>query len=66
MRNLIHNPYGKPLGFTEEIGNRINLSNPSGTLLGYYDKNTDKTYTNSGRQIAQGNQLGMLLSENDN
>jgi len=61
-KNLINNNAGKQIAFTEEIGNRINISNPSGKLLGFYDKNTDKTYTSSGKQIAQGNQLGTLLS----
>lgn len=61
MKNLIKGASGQILGWTVDIGPRINLFGRDGNLLGWYDRNTDKTHDRSGNVVAFGNQVSMLL-----
>lgn len=61
MITIINDQSGRERGNYTDIGNRIELHDRAGKLLGYYDKVRDKTYSSSGVYIGNGNQLGILL-----
>lgn len=61
MRTLIQTPSGATRGFIIEEANGKRIYNPSGKSLGYYNRLTDATYSNSGRMVGKGDQLVCLL-----
>ena len=63
MKQPILNQSGKVKGFTNDIGNRVIIEDEQGKLLGFYEKNHDRTYNRSGAIMGKGNQI-MILLEN--
>lgn len=64
MRTIIRNDQNSTMrGFTEDIGNRIEIHDIQGKMLGWYDKNNDRTFNKSGANIGRGNQLMVLLTD---
>ncbi len=60
---LIQAANGRTRGKLIETGNRIQITDPSGRLLGWYDENQDKTFDRSGRYIGPGDQTMSLLED---
>jgi hypothetical protein len=44
-----------------ETSTRKTVTDSSGKTLGWYDRNTDKTFDRSGRVVGQGEQTGILF-----
>lgn len=62
MRTLLKSANGQIKGYLNEAGPRTFIYDPSGNVLGWYDKNTDKTYNKSNTVVAMGNQVMILLN----
>lgn len=63
MKRLIKNASGETVGQIWEQGTRIFAQDTSGQTLGWYDKNTDKTFDKSGRPVYDGNMVTALLRD---
>jgi hypothetical protein len=61
MKEIVKNASGKPIGQIWEAGNRIYAQDTAGKTLGWYDKNTDKTFDKSGSPVYSGNMVRALL-----
>lgn len=62
MRTIL-GPGGKVRARIRECGSREELLSPGGTLLGYYDSNSNMTYEPGGKFIGYGNQLFLLIED---
>lgn len=60
-RKLIKGVSGQTLGFIIEQGDRKEIFDPAGKLLGFYLKSQDKTFTASGACVGFGDQINILL-----
>lgn len=52
---------GRIIGFLVDSGDQIKLKSPKYEFLGYYSKNSNKTYDSRGGFVGQGNLLLTLL-----
>lgn len=58
---LIKSGNGQTHGYLIEVGDKIQIHNPTGKLLGFYWKSQDRTYKSNGSLVGNGNQLTILL-----
>lgn len=61
MKQTIKNASGETVGYLVEQGARILAQDRSGKTLGWYDKNTDKTFDKSGSPLYSGDMTRALL-----
>lgn len=61
MKQIIQNASGETVGYLMEQGTRILAQDKSGKTLGWYDKNTDKTFDKSGSPLYSGNMVRALF-----
>lgn len=61
MRTIVKGSRGESIGYINEDSGRRTLFDSSGAMLGYYNKNTNKTFDRSGAVVGQGDQLTRLL-----
>lgn len=61
MKQIIKNASGETVGQLVETGTRILAQDKSGKTLGWYDKNTEKTFDKSGCPLYSGNMTRALL-----
>jgi hypothetical protein len=61
MKQRLTDRYGKTIGWTDDQGDRIWLTDEYGRQLGYYSYSYDATFTATGQRIGNGNILGTLL-----
>ena len=61
MKQTIKNASGETVGQLVEQGARILAQDRSGKTLGWYDKNTDKTFDKSGSPLYSGDMTRALL-----
>ena len=54
-------PSGKPRGYINETSTRKFIHAPGGRMLGWYDKNQDRTFTSTGKPVGTGDQTAYLL-----
>lgn len=54
---------GRLKGYVKEVGNRKELLDSGGKVLGYYDYYKDQTYLPGGRLYGFGDQLMSLLKD---
>lgn len=63
MKQPVKTASGKTIGYLMETGTRIIAQAVDGATLGWYDKNTDKTFDKSGSPLYSGNMVRALLTE---
>lgn len=63
MTTLVKNASGATIGQLRETGARILAQDKSGQTLGWYDKNTKKTFDKSGRPVYDGDMTKALVAE---
>ena len=61
MKQTVKNASGETVGYLMEQGARIRAQDKSGKTLGWYDKNTNKTFDKSGSPVYVGDMTKALL-----
>ena len=63
MQKTVKGSRGETLGYITEHSDRRTIYDAAGAMLGYYNKNTDKTFDRSGAMVGNGDQLTRLLKD---
>jgi hypothetical protein len=61
MKELVKNASGATIGQLVEQGTRILAQDKSGKTLGWFEKNSNKTFDKSGKPLYSGNMVSMLF-----
>jgi len=63
MSKPIKGRNGETRGYRTESGNRVNVSDEQGRMVGWYDKAQDKTFDRSGAYVGTTDQTRDLLED---
>lgn len=63
MRTVIRGQIGETKGYIDNSGHRLIIRDSSGNMLGWYDKNMNRTFNKSGTCVGHGNILSFLLQD---
>jgi hypothetical protein len=61
MNTDLKDPRGKLIGKIRDTRYRLEIRNPNGKLLGWYDPKSNVTKTSTGKLVGKGNLLTSLL-----